>query len=141
MRNGSQDDPNEKRSTADCPQCGQPNEDTDHILQCPDIDSQKLWDSAVQQLQEILRESDTDPGIIEDLSVGIDAWRRKDEPPPAYTPAGQAQALLMWRNLVHGFMSLVWKTQQADYYTFQHDPSSMTNWAADLLCFMLKTAR
>ena len=39
-----------KWPTADCPRCGQPNEDTDHILQCPNIESQKLWDSAVQQL-------------------------------------------------------------------------------------------
>jgi len=130
-----------KRPTADCPRCGHHNEDTDHILQCPHSKAQQIWDTAVQQLREILRESDTDPGIMEDLSAGIDAWRRNADIPPAYTPAGQAQSLLTWRNLVHGFMSPVWKTQQADYYNFQNNPSSATKWAADLLRFLLKTAR
>jgi len=64
-----------KRQTADCPQCGHPNEDTDHIIQCPNKESQTLWDSTIKHLREHLRESDTDPGIIEDLSAGINAWR------------------------------------------------------------------
>jgi len=130
-----------KRATADCPRCGSPNEDTDHILQCPEVESQQLWDSAIQQLRENLRENDTDPSIIEDLSEGIDAWRRNVPPPPGYTPAGQAQAYLTWRNLAHGFLSPAWKIQQANYYTNRNNPASVTNWAADLLRFLLKTAR
>jgi len=38
------------RQMADCPRCGHPNEDTNHILQCPHPDAQLLWDMAILQL-------------------------------------------------------------------------------------------
>jgi len=63
------------------------------------------------------------------------------EPPPAITQAGQAQAILTWRNLAHGFLSLAWKIQQAAYNNNKKNPSSTSNWAADLLCLLLKNVR
>jgi len=36
--------------TADCPRCGTPQEDTTHILQCPQLESQRLWDIALLNL-------------------------------------------------------------------------------------------
>jgi len=41
------------------------------------------------------------------------------DPLPVLTPAGQAQAILTWRNLAHGFLSPAWKLQQAAYYNQQ----------------------
>jgi len=130
-----------KRQTADCPRCGHPNENTDHILQCPNTESQAIWDAAIKLMREHLREGDTDPGIIEDLSAGIDAWRKQSDPPPACTPAGQAQKNITWRNLAHGFLSPEWKNQQAAYYNQRNNPASATTWAAELLRLLLKNVR
>jgi len=71
---------NKQRNTADCPWCGYLQETTVHILQCPNLEAQRLWDSAILQLREQLLESDTEPGIIEDLSTGLDAWRKQANP-------------------------------------------------------------
>jgi len=61
-------------------------------------------------------------------------------PPLAIKPAGQAQAILNWQNLVHGFLSPTWKLQQAIYYNNCRNPSSATTWAANLLHLILKNA-
>jgi len=126
--------------TADFPHWGHPNEDTNHILQCAHLDSQLLWDSTILQVQEHLRKNDTDLGLIEDLSARIDAWRWQATPPLALTPARQAQASLTWQNLVHGFISPDWKLQQTTYSNNCRNPSSVTNWVANLLCLILKNA-
>jgi len=60
---------------------------------------------------------------------------------PALTQAGQTQALLMWRNLAHGFLSPAWKIQQAAYYNQRKNPSSVTNWATNLLRLLLKNVQ
>jgi len=91
--------------TVACPCCGHPNKDTGHILQCPHLDVQLLWDTAILQLHEYLHDNKTKPSLFEDLSARINAWRRKELQPLAITPAGQAQANLTWQNLVHSFLS------------------------------------
>jgi len=63
-----------KHTTSACPHCSHLDDDTSHILQYPNPEAQTLWDGAILQLREHLKENDTDPGIIEDISAGIDAW-------------------------------------------------------------------
>jgi len=132
---------NKQRNMADCPRCGYLQETTAHILQCPNLEAQRLWDSVILQLREQLLESDTEPGIIEDLSAGLDAWRKQANPPLAITNAGRAQTEITWDNFTHGFISHVWKSQQAEYYNSKGNPASPSRWAADLLRSILKLAR
>ena len=132
---------NKQRKTSECPRCGYPRETTAHILQCPEVGSQTVWDASILQIRHNLLETDTDPSLIEDISAGLDAWRRNAAPPAAITPAGTAQTALTWDNFVHGIISKEWKLQQANYYTTRNNPSSTTTWAADLLRALLKSAR
>jgi len=129
------------RQTVACPCCGHPNEDTSHILQCLHPDAQLLWDTAILQLQAHLQETETKPGMIEDLSAGIDVWHKQAPQPPTLTIAGQAQASLNWNNLVHGFLGKEWKIQQAIYNNHQCNMASASKWATDLLSLLLKYAR
>ena len=124
---------NKQWPTADCPQCGYPQETTSHILQCPQPEAQSLWDSTILQLREQLLESNMEPGIIKDLSTGLDAWRQQANPPPAITNAGHAQTEITWDNFAHGFLLLAWKSQQAEYYISKGNLASPSCWAADLL--------
>ncbi len=126
------------QTTADCSQCGHPHEDTGHVLQCPHPDTQLLWDMAILQLCTHLHDKETEPNMIEDLSAGIDAWRKQESEPLALTPAGQAQASLNWQNLVPSFLANEWKIQQANYYSHQCNPALATTWAMDLLQLILK---
>jgi len=71
---------NKQQTMADCPRCGYLQETTSHILQCPQPEAQSLWDSAILQLREQLLKSNMEPGIIEDLSTGLDAWRKQANP-------------------------------------------------------------
>jgi len=113
-----------QRPMADCPCCGTPQEDTTHILQCPQQESQCLWDIALLELREHLLQSYTDPDLIEDLCAGLDAWRKQVPPPPAITNAGHEQLDLTWDNLAHGFLSTKWKVHQAGYYNSKGNPAS-----------------
>jgi len=128
-----------QRPTADCPCCGKPQEDKTHILQCPQQESQCLWDVALLDLHEHLLQLDTDPDLFKDLSAGLDAWRKLAPPPPAITNAGHERLGLTWDNLAHGFLSTRWKTHQAGYYSSKG--ASPAIWAADLLWNILKIAR
>jgi len=127
-----------KHTTSVCPHCSHLDDDTSHILQYPNPEAQTLWDGAILQLREHLKENDTDPGIIEDISAGIDAWWRQVEPPLAITQVGQAQAVLTWQNFTHGFISTTWKIQQATYYNNCRNMVSATTWATNLLHLLLK---
>jgi len=131
---------NKQWQAAECPCYRHPQEITVHILQCPSSKSQNLWNDSILQLQDILLEANTDPGIIEDLSAGLNAWRHQAQTPMAITPAGKAQATLTWDNLVHGFISTSWKHQQANYYANKNNPSSSTTWAANLLHCIFKAS-
>jgi len=71
---------------------------------------------AILQLQGQLNDTETKPGMIEDLSTGINAWRKQEPPPLTLTTARQAQTRLTWKNLAHGFLGKAWKIQQAAYY-------------------------
>jgi len=126
------------RPTADCPCCSKPQEDTTHILKCPQQESQHLRDIALLELQEHLLQVDTDLDLIEDLSAGLDAWRKKSPPPPTITNVGHEQFDLTWGNLAHGFHSTKWKLQQAGYYNSKSNPASLATWAVDLLQNILK---
>jgi len=126
------------RPTAECPHCSYPLEDTTHILQCPQQESQHLWDAAILELWDHLLQADTDPDLIKDLSTGLDAWRKQSPPPPAITNAGRKQLDLTWANLVHGFLSTQWKLQQASYLNSNRNSASPAMWAADLLWKILK---
>jgi len=64
-------------------------ETTSHILQCPQPESQSLWDGAILHLREQLLQADTDPDIIEDLSTSLEAWITL--PPRAITNVGHPQ--------------------------------------------------
>jgi len=108
---------NKQQTMADCPWCRNPQETTALILQCPQPEAQSLWDSAILQLREQLLQSNTEPGIIEDLGAGLDAWRKQATPPLAIKNVGHAQTEITWDNLAHGFLLLAWKSQQAEYYT------------------------
>jgi len=124
-----------------CPHCGYLDEDTGHILQCPNPEAQTIWDSAILQLQEHLKENDMDLGITKDISAGINAWWQQVKPPPAITLAGQAQDVLTWQNFTHGFISPAWKIQQAAYYNNCRNTASATTWATNLLHLLLKNVR
>jgi len=104
-----------------------------HILQRPHPDAHLLWDTAILQLRGHLYNTKTKPGMIEDLSTGIDAWRKQEPPPLTLTTARQAQTSLTWNNLAHGFLGKEWKIQQATYYNQQCSTASANKWAADIL--------
>jgi len=125
---------------ADCPQCRCPQETTSHILQCPQPESQSLWDGTILELREQLLQADTDPDLIEDLNTGLDAWRKQSLPPLAIMNVGHAQLKLTWDNLVHGFLLPIWKSQQAGYYNSKWNVASLASWAADLCHSILRLA-
>ena len=47
-----------------CPSCGFPNEDTSHVIRCPDPGRTAFYHDSVSELYSWLEEADTDPKIV-----------------------------------------------------------------------------
>jgi len=112
--------PQEKNKTTACSRCSYELETTTHILQCPQPSSQLQWDSDIHNFRLALKELETHPDILEDISSGINAWRLQINPPPMLTQAGQHQMNLSWNNFMHRFVHRSWRTAQIQYYKQKH---------------------
>ena len=63
-----------------CPVCGQPDEDTHHVLQCPEASHK--WNQGMAALAETMATSNTDPLVIKGILQVLDSWRKQEEPDP-----------------------------------------------------------
>jgi len=75
-----------------CPYCRAEPETIAHIMQCPDQAAQAIGDQNILELRTLVKESETDPAIIKDLSTGVNTWRQNKQPP---------QCLPNWANYKH----------------------------------------
>ena len=66
-----------------CPVCGQPDEDTHHVLQCPEATHK--WNKEMTALAEALAEAKTDPLVTKGLIQMLNSWRNN-------TPLGRWDA-------------------------------------------------
>jgi len=58
-----------------------------HILQCPNTTAQDIRDRNTNELRAILKDLETDPDTMEDLSKGFTRWSYDQPPPPMLTNA------------------------------------------------------
>jgi len=89
----------------------------------------------------MLRELDTHPDILEDMSSGIHVWHSQLTPPTMLMMAGQQQTTLSWNNFAHGFLHHSWQMTQMLYYNTQKSWKSSHKWILTVLQRILKIAR
>jgi len=105
-----------EREAATCPHCKHEMETMAHILQCPHPGAQTISDNCIKDLRLILKDLDTEPETMEDLSKGFNSWHLNQPIPLMHTATGQLQSFISWDNFSHGFLAVNWQTQQQTYY-------------------------
>jgi len=130
-----------QREPASCPWCNHETETTGHILQCPNPAAQEKGNRNTKELRAILKDLETDPDMMEDLSKGFHVWSSDQPIPPMPTTAGRLQSFILWDSFSHGFIAISWQTQQQKYYNNQQLQWSSTKWASEVLKWILKHAR
>jgi len=63
-----------KRTSVACPHCAHKTEMTAHILHCEHPGAQTISDQCLHELRSQLKDLDTEPNTIEDISAGFNAW-------------------------------------------------------------------
>jgi hypothetical protein len=93
-----------------CPNCGQPDEDSEHLLHCRDTGRYSLFRLEVNKLVIWLREGSTDPALATILSEYLLARgsKRLDalNLPAAYQRFAYSQELIGWDNFMLGMVSM-----------------------------------
>jgi len=111
-----------------------------HILQCKHTAAQAISNRYLHDLRTLLKDLDTEPNMIKDLSKGFNAWHLNPPTPPMLTNARWLQSFISWDNFSHSFLAISWQTQQQTYYNNQQLWRSGTKWMVKLLKWVLKHA-
>ena len=126
-------------TSAECPGCHHPKEDTVHILQCPASEATKEWNTAVEKLEQWMKKNHGAPELIEAITTGLRAWRN-NQPAlhrkyslPGLSTAVQHQNLLGWKGFVHGFVSTHWKHPQDIFLQYKSSRKTGKRWIESLI--------
>lgn len=67
-------------TSAQCPCCEHPDEDTSHVLRCHGLCSDAIWHHSLQHLAHCLWKARTDPELIATIVTGLCAWHHHSLP-------------------------------------------------------------
>ena len=129
-----------QQESAACPWCNHGVENTVHILQCPNPTAWEISARNTKELWAILKDLETEPDTIEDLSAGFHMWSLDQPPPPMLTNVGQLHSFILWDSFSHRFVAISWQNQQQQYYDNHQLQQSSMKWATEVLKWILKHA-
>ena len=130
-----------------CPRCGCEQENTLHVLRCPDRKSQKHWKRQIRKLTKWMEGNNTKPEVIENLKITLRNFNREDNF-ENFIPGGlgqrtkecfKAQAKIGWTGFMEGLMSPKWIEIQDDFYKEIKSRRSGRRWAVELSKQLWKT--
>ncbi len=107
-------------------------EDKIHIICCPHTEAALLWTSALSSLKKWLKETDTDPAIIQALTTGLQLWYQGAAPQTG-SPALIQQSLLGWDGIMDGWLGIEWCLQQEAYWNQWKRRKSSKRWTSKLI--------
>jgi hypothetical protein len=102
-----------------CPRCGQEDENTQHVVVCKELSAKLTWDKALTQLNQWMKDNNSDPDMREVIIEQLNTWRDNPTQPPRIIEKGmtrlaqEEQSTIGWDQMLQGFTSLQWKEIQA----------------------------
>ena len=128
------------RDSGLCPCCNIAFESRLHLLQCPSVESRKVWDRGRKKVRKWLKVNDTDPGITSSICKLL---RRipKLSKLHTYTPSSSdpqiqrclnAQTHLGWIQFMEGIFTTDWAATQHSYFQSIQSRRTGHRWAVGL---------
>ena len=123
-----------KRTTADCPHCGE-FEDAVHVWLCHSQAAADQWTTALADLEAWLDKHNTDPALRELLLTGLLAWRNNHLVPTSikHPILAALQGQLGWQSIFEGRPATGWKEAQQEYYIANGKRQTGRRWLSQLL--------
>ena len=109
------------RLRSNCPRCGTPDENTQHVTTCKDRDATDLWNAQLNDLMRWMQRRGTKPQITNTIIAGLRTWRLalpslQDDDRRWDGICLQEQNEIGWFNFLQGRLSLEWRAKQEAYY-------------------------
>jgi predicted RNA-binding Zn-ribbon protein involved in translation (DUF1610 family) len=125
-----------ERASNECPRCGEI-EDVEHIWRCKH-DTKLIWDKAMKNLEEWMRNNDTDPSLQKAVIQELNQWRSGDSATSRYTKpwfvtAQSSQEHFGWRNFFEGFIVKEWRDAITKYLGKIRSRRSAKRWLSALI--------
>ena len=112
-----------ERTSDKCPRCKELTEDNTHVLLCQHSTAQKVWDTQLELLQEVMDRHDTAFSVSEAIIHGLRAWYKSEplEPPdtvsnPEVIAAYHQQTAIGWRAFMEGCPGTQWAFAQEQIF-------------------------
>jgi hypothetical protein len=124
-----------ERDNPNCPRCGQ-FEDAPHVWLCKGCDTNSVWTSSLDKLQDWMTSVQTDPDIQDAIINYLDSWRNDTtppNPPPHIDDLLQAQTTLGWRMFFKGWIPVSWEETQQAYYNLVRSRRTGRRWTISLI--------
>jgi hypothetical protein len=123
-----------------CPRCTTQVEDSRHIVECDDFESQATWKEQLEKFEKELTKIDTDEHVKQALLRGIRNHvklnsnpRDNSDLPSKVLLCFIEQELLGWTNLFFGMSSKRWQPLQDEYYKKKKSRRSGLMWQQRML--------
>jgi hypothetical protein len=119
-----------------CPRCGMP-EDAPHVWRCKGGGTVELWNKAVEDLTNTLRQLKTDPTLQHIITLYLHSWWSGEttsyEAPRAFYELLQEQQQIGWDRFFEGWWSEKWASIQQQYYNLGKSTRTGRRWATAIV--------
>ena len=128
------------RMCNDCPRCGEPNEDTVHVLRCRSKPARKHWKKGVRRIEQWMRQQNTRTDIRLAISAALRNFNKHEDfdtfhPPHCAEDLNRcvlAQSQIGWIGFLEGFLSPLWASAQEKHFRLIDQRRSGKRWAVGL---------
>jgi hypothetical protein len=123
---------------SNCPQCGQPNEDVQHVLLCNKISAVTLWESLLSDLDQWLQSNACDLEMKTAICQSLRSWHNGSPLVPIQshnrnlTSAIMQQDNLSWYSFLCGFLAKGWRQVQHEHLLHIGSQKSSILWTTKL---------
>jgi hypothetical protein len=114
-----------QRANDACPFCQQP-EYPLHVYKCHNVEVERKWHEELENFKKDLQSANTNPLVIDNLLLGLRAWR-KDEQNGSHGLLADQNAI-GWNAVLEGCLGISWTTAQEDYIREENIQQNSLKW-------------
>ncbi len=124
------------RPRNNCPYCNQPNETTQHILECQHPNAIENWNNCLNTFKQDLQALDTCPYLTAAIIIGLKSLKSNttQQQPLHYFTTDLQEAIIQqsqigWKSLLEGLLATAFVNYQQTYYDDSSSRKTGRSWA------------
>jgi len=129
-------------SQAKCPRCPCHKEDKEHVLRCPAESAVAEWKKALEQLDNWMQATKTNPQLRQDILAGLRRWHDEEANTAGQTEDSEPsiiQASIGWGLALEGCVAMRWREEQDNFWKACKSRKSSKRWTTALITRLMMT--